>query len=494
MQQFEKTIRDYLLSYPLIKCILFDLDDTLVPEHTGNLSEDISTTIKKLDQEGYKIVIVSNNFNSLYCLKIIEKLSNDKINILFVENAYKPFKNVFSNIQSLTGCESKQVLLVGDGILTDHLSAHLMNYHFIKANWFDRSFYKETPLLLIVRELSVILYDFFRLIFFKNKTRYIYLKRLKEQQDTRSKKFLFLINPHSSKTNYITLSPLIQNALLDTDNEYTIHLIDNIKNVHRLYAERLKNKQYTHVIASGGDGTMREAITLIVNNNPDATLGILPTGTGNLLAKYLKIPLDLQEAVKIACFGKMKMISISSVNNSYSALLVGLGSIADVMAESDSVIKKRFGIFAYLLNGIKVAFKRKRAIYNITLDDKKSIKRYADTVLVIQRNCFNKAFLPLEVMASIPEMNDEVLDICISKPKSLWEDFKILHAIFFNSYQKKRVEHATQEPYFEHYFAKKVRIKSFPRQKVQVDGDLINDSVIQAAVLKNVLKVNCLIE
>ena len=64
------------------------------------------------------------------------------------------------------------------------------------------------------------------------------------------------------------------------------------------FAARAANNGSTDVIVAGGDGTINEAIQGMVGTN--ARLGILPRGTANVLARELGLPMDVDEALKIA--------------------------------------------------------------------------------------------------------------------------------------------------------------------------------------------------
>jgi diacylglycerol kinase family enzyme len=99
------------------------------------------------------------------------------------------------------------------------------------------------------------------------------------------------------------------------------------------------------VVACGGDGTITDVLDVLVNY-PDVPLAIVPLGTGNLLARNLDIPLDLKEAVAVAVSGRIREIDLGRVNGQVFVLNVSAGLDAEIMAQTDTTLKKRWGLLA----------------------------------------------------------------------------------------------------------------------------------------------------
>jgi len=104
------------------------------------------------------------------------------------------------------------------------------------------------------------------------------------------------------------------------------------------------------VICLGGDGTVSSAISYMLNNQIEAPIGIVPVGTANFIASYLKLDCDsrnfdcfLKERVKffdvgVAEFGK---------HREYFVLGLGLGFERDLL-HLPQKLKKKAGIFSYI--------------------------------------------------------------------------------------------------------------------------------------------------
>lgn len=106
----------------------------------------------------------------------------------------------------------------------------------------------------------------------------------------------------------------------------------------------------------GGDGTVRRCIdTLLAAGRADVTIGILPAGTGNLLATNLGIPVELRGAVEVALHGDPRPIDVGVVNDEqHFAVMAGTGFDALLIEEADdSGLKDRYGRLGYVWAGVR---------------------------------------------------------------------------------------------------------------------------------------------
>ncbi len=106
----------------------------------------------------------------------------------------------------------------------------------------------------------------------------------------------------------------------------------------------------------GGDGTVRRCIDTLLHEGMDhVVIGVLPAGTGNLLANNLGVPIDLRGAVDVALHGEPTPIDVGIVNDEqHFAVMAGAGFDALLIAEADdSGLKDRFGRLGYVWAGIR---------------------------------------------------------------------------------------------------------------------------------------------
>lgn len=113
----------------------------------------------------------------------------------------------------------------------------------------------------------------------------------------------------------------------------------------------------TLVLAAGGDGTVRAVAEHLAETGADAELGVIPLGTGNLLARNLGIPLnDLPGAFARALDGDAQPLDIgwaeitlaAGVERHAFAVMAGFGIDAHMITETDAELKSRAGWLAYV--------------------------------------------------------------------------------------------------------------------------------------------------
>jgi YegS/Rv2252/BmrU family lipid kinase len=105
------------------------------------------------------------------------------------------------------------------------------------------------------------------------------------------------------------------------------------------------------VLACGGDGTVTACAEGVAGSG--VPLGILPFGTGNLLAHNLGLPLDLDAALVVALTGSDRRLDAGSANGHPFVVMAGLGLDAKMLGESSEPLKKRLGLAAYVLSALR---------------------------------------------------------------------------------------------------------------------------------------------
>ena len=172
------------------------------------------------------------------------------------------------------------------------------------------------------------------------------------------------------------------------------------------------------VMVCGGDGTVREVCAELAGTG--IPVGIIPAGTGNLLARNLDIPLYLRAAIDVALSGQDRAIDLVEVQgddmeDSHFMVMAGMGLDAAIMEGVNEQIKARVGWFAYVLSGVK-AMMSPVVRLEISVDDGEVTHHRARTV-VIGNVGFLQAGMPLLPDAAI---DDGLLDVVLLYPKRFW--------------------------------------------------------------------------
>jgi YegS/Rv2252/BmrU family lipid kinase len=222
------------------------------------------------------------------------------------------------------------------------------------------------------------------------------------------------------------------------------------------------------VIPCGGDGTVRVVAEALAGT--EVALGLVPLGTGNLLARNLDLDVsNLSQCVHTALFGRQRRIDtarmelknrVTGETSEHTFLVIaGMGMDAEILSDTNEDLKRAVGWIAYTEAGIRHMPGRRRKRVEISLNDGDFQTRRVRSVLFA--NCGK---LPGGV-DFIPEayVDDGVLDIVVMSPRTLigW----------IAMYLKVTFQHNRPVPAMSFYGAQNVRIRSAEPVETQADGD-----------------------
>ncbi|MGH1564527.1 diacylglycerol kinase family protein [Mumia sp. DW29H23] len=168
------------------------------------------------------------------------------------------------------------------------------------------------------------------------------------------------------------------------------------------------------VIVAGGDGTVREACGELARSG--TSVGIVPLGTGNLLARNLSLPLHLVDAIDNAFTGQDRAVDLvrlqidGAEDTTTFLVMAGLGFDAAIMTGTNEDLKKKVGWLAYVVSGARQLFRFGRVRVQISVDDGEFVRRRALTV-VVGNVGFLQGGLPLLPDAQIDDGEIDVVAI-----------------------------------------------------------------------------------
>ena len=179
------------------------------------------------------------------------------------------------------------------------------------------------------------------------------------------------------------------------------------------------------VIAAGGDGTVRAVADALAHT--DVALGILPTGTGNLLARNLGLPLKFGPALGIALTGARRRLDVGNLRttdptrSSRFLVMTGIGFDEEVMDDTSSALKARLGWAAYALSAIR-HLRDNPMQCTISVDNGAPRHRRARAVLIGNVSDFQGG------LALLPDArpDDGYLDLAVLAPRNPLDWVRVL--------------------------------------------------------------------
>lgn len=225
-------------------------------------------------------------------------------------------------------------------------------------------------------------------------------------------------------------------------------------------AARAARNGSSDVIVAGGDGTINEVIQGIAGTK--ARLGIIPRGTGNVLARELGLPLDGEEATVVAARGKSQTIYLglaideNTNKRRHFVLMAGIGLDASVVRGVQPSLKKRIGKGAFWLSGLSHLATWNPRRFTLEIENEK----YTATFAAIGKAAKYGGDLSITPGARLDQREFE---ICIIETMSRFRYLSLLsHAMREGMRDKPEVQ-----------FVKATSVRAYGDAQVQVDGELI---------------------
>ena len=164
------------------------------------------------------------------------------------------------------------------------------------------------------------------------------------------KKVKLIYNPNSGdksfKLNLDACINAFQNAGFETHLfrlQTDLPLEDQMDNIN----------DYDILAVAGGDGTVNRVLNAMLPRDISVPLAIIPSGTANDFASYLKVPSEPEEAVSALLDGEIIPCDIGIVNGRYFINVCGSGVFVNISELVDSEAKDTLGKYAYYLKGIE---------------------------------------------------------------------------------------------------------------------------------------------
>ncbi len=267
------------------------------------------------------------------------------------------------------------------------------------------------------------------------------------------KSIVFIINPVSGVGKQNRVENLIRERL-----DGSVYHAEIVFTKSQGHATELSKKAVEEgvdiVVAVGGDGTVNEIAAGLVDTN--TALAILPAGSGNGLARHLKIPMNLKRAVDVINGGNIRKIDTATINNQLFVNVAGVGFDAAVAKKFAVAGKRGFSTYLKITVSSYKSYKPKQYILEI---DGKVIRRRALLVSFANSSQFGNN-TTIDPSASV---SDGWIDVCIVGKMPYWKTFFLAPLLFLKKFD--------QTKYIEIIRAKEVVLRRQKGKSIHLDGD-----------------------
>jgi diacylglycerol kinase (ATP) len=224
----------------------------------------------------------------------------------------------------------------------------------------------------------------------------------------RNRKILFIVNPSAGKKRNLDLKEFIEKNFNYAN--FTVAVSTSLEYFEEIKQTALTEK-YTDVIACGGDGTVNKVAAFACKHN--LRLGILPLGSGNGLARSVKISMNLKKALKQIENGNTLKIDGGVLNNKLFFCASGMGFDAHIAALFENTEAR--GLWGYIKLIWKEFFSFKTEKYTLQFNEKE-----ITTPVFVLACCNSGQYGNDFYIAPTADMIDGKITISILKPFSKW--------------------------------------------------------------------------
>ncbi len=267
------------------------------------------------------------------------------------------------------------------------------------------------------------------------------------------KKICFIINPISGVGKQRVLQKLVPRLLDKSKFDFKLLVTKAPGHATELAAEAVKDG-YSMVVVSGGDGSINEVARALQHTN--IPMGIIPTGSGNGFARELKIPVDVEKAIKLLNTGRETMVDLGLCNEKLFVNVAGVG-FDSFVADAFSRYGKR-GFWSYVKVTTKCMPKYKTEEVEFHINGQVHKRRVFSITVTNSRQFGSDA-----IIAANAKMDDGILDVAIINEFPWYLTPILVGRMFLGTLHKSK--------YYEWYSGTEFKIKTRPGVISQMDGD-----------------------
>jgi len=293
---------------------------------------------------------------------------------------------------------------------------------------------------------------------------------------------LLITNPAAARTDARAVSA-VRDALRQAGWTVEVAATAQPGDARRL-ALRGREEGFDALLSYGGDGTAMQIAAAIAGT--DIPLGLLPGGTGNVLAGNLRLPRRPLPAARAILRAAPVRIDLGAVERAdgthYFAVCCGAGFDAALMQRTDAAAKRRWRRAAYVRAALVSLPQAKSSRVRITID---GVDTHLDAAMVLVANCAD-LMPPLLRLRHDIRPDDGILDVVAMRADGMWQSM----TAFLELMQRRAAGRRDQVWYGRGAnIAIAVDEAGAPPLPAQLDGEDVGTTPLAARVLPGALRV-----
>ena len=272
---------------------------------------------------------------------------------------------------------------------------------------------------------------------------------------------IFIFNPESGNGKIAKHKDYIVKKMSEKYGDITLAPTEHAGHATEIAGDACG--KYDYIFVSGGDGTLNEVINGIADKENKPTIGYMPTGTVNDVARSLGISKNIKKAVNGLVDGKIYEHDIFKVNDKYGIYVCCAGLFTVASFDTKRSAKKHFGKIAYFFRGVKDLFKAKPIHLSIEVNGEKFEK---DVALMLILNSRSTAGFMLNRPAALDDGQVEVILVHSNKNKITFSDVLRCAGLFLFG-----VRHFKDNKHITYLKTDKFNLKTEDGLTINLDGE-----------------------
>jgi YegS/Rv2252/BmrU family lipid kinase len=291
---------------------------------------------------------------------------------------------------------------------------------------------------------------------------------------------LLITNPAAARTDHLAVEAVVETL---RRGGWTVELrATGGPGDARRFTEEAVLDRFDSVTVFGGDGTTMQAAAALVGTG--TSLGIIPGGTGNLLAGNMRIPTNPVRAARALLAGRERALDLGRIERldgtHYFAVAGGAGYDARVMAETTTADKHRWRIGAYWATTFRLMPELRAIDMRITIDGMEYESR---TALVLVANCGEMIPRVMKLRKDIVP-DDGLLDVVVVHAETLGQSLQVLWDVLRKG--GRDLETSGRLGYGR---GREIKVETPTAQPVQLDGEPHGTTPFTATVVPGAIRI-----
>lgn len=233
------------------------------------------------------------------------------------------------------------------------------------------------------------------------------------------------------------------------------------------------------IVVYGGDGTTMQVVKGIIGRG--VPVGLIPGGTGNLLAGNLRLPRNAKAAARVVARGAPRSVDLGRMERGdgthYFAVACGAGLDAELMAGTTAAAKRRWGVGAYVATTLQALTHLNVVRYRITVDGEVI---EPDGVMALVANC-RQLIPPFLSLGDAISLDDGVFDVVVLNAATVLQGANVAwHLLSGSTASSELISYAR---------GRSITVETDVPLPVQLDGDPGGVTPFTAEIMPGALRV-----